>query len=102
MEEHKTEHRPKVFCPGRHTLNLYLKQWQIPCGMMQLQNADFVITHPKGYELNPEITKNSLIEYDQNKAFENADFIYTKTGVVTATMEKLLIQIQTGPLLPRK
>jgi ornithine carbamoyltransferase len=28
-----------------------------------------------------------LIEYDQNKAFENADFIYTKTGVVTATME---------------
>jgi N-succinyl-L-ornithine transcarbamylase len=55
--------------------------------MMQLQNADFVITHPQGYELNPEITKNSLIEYDQNKAFENADFIYTKTGVVTATME---------------
>ena len=46
--------------------------------MMQLQDADFVITHPKGYELNPEITKDSTIEYDQNKAFENADFIYTK------------------------
>jgi N-succinyl-L-ornithine transcarbamylase len=46
--------------------------------MMQLQDADFVITHPKGYELNPEITKNSKIEYDQDKAFENADFIYAK------------------------
>jgi N-succinyl-L-ornithine transcarbamylase len=46
--------------------------------MMQLQDADFVITHPEGYELNPEITKGSKIEYDQNKAFENADFIYTK------------------------
>jgi N-succinyl-L-ornithine transcarbamylase len=33
--------------------------------------------HPEGYELNPEITKDSKIEY-KNKAFENADFIYTK------------------------
>lgn len=46
--------------------------------MMQLQEADFVITHPKGYELDPEITKDSLIEYNQDKAFENADFIYVK------------------------
>src|SRR6478609_6376864 len=47
--------------------------------MMQKQeDMDFVITHPEGYELNPEITKDSKIEYDQNKAFENADFIYAK------------------------
>jgi len=46
--------------------------------MMQLQDAEFVITHPEGYELNPEITKGTAIEYDQNKAFENADFIYVK------------------------
>jgi len=46
--------------------------------MMQKQNAEFVITHPKGYELDEEITGDSLIEYDQHKAFENADFIYTK------------------------
>ena len=46
--------------------------------MMQLQETDFVITHPEGYELDPEITKNSVIEYDQEKAFENADFIYVK------------------------
>jgi hypothetical protein len=33
---------------------------------MMLQDADFVITHRK-VELNPEITKDSKIEYDQNK-----------------------------------
>jgi len=46
--------------------------------MMQLQEVDFVITHPKGYELNPEITKDVQIEYNQEKAFENADFVYVK------------------------
>lgn len=46
--------------------------------MMQLQAADFVITHPKGYELHPDIVKNSTIVYNQEKAFENADFIYAK------------------------
>ena len=46
--------------------------------MMQKQNADFVITHPKGYDLDPEIVGDSEVEYDQDKAFEDADFIYTK------------------------
>lgn len=41
-------------------------------------NFEVVITHPKGYELNPERTKGATIEYDQKKAFEGADFIYTK------------------------
>jgi N-succinyl-L-ornithine transcarbamylase len=30
--------------------------------------------------MNPEITERFKIEYDQDKAFENADFIYAKTG----------------------
>lgn len=46
--------------------------------MMHLQDVDFVITHPKGYELNSKITKGATIEYDQNKALENADFVYVK------------------------
>ncbi|TLP82715.1 acetylornithine carbamoyltransferase [Maribacter sp. ACAM166] len=46
--------------------------------MMQKQNAEFVITHPKGYELDTNITKNSRIENDQEKALENADFVYVK------------------------
>ena len=46
--------------------------------MMKQQDVDFVITHPEGYELNPEITVGVQIEYDQNKAFESADFVYAK------------------------
>ncbi|QWX83187.1 acetylornithine carbamoyltransferase [Cellulophaga sp. HaHaR_3_176] len=46
--------------------------------MMLKQDADFVITHPEGYELNPEITKDAAIEYNQSKALENADFVYVK------------------------
>ena len=79
MEEFKTEHRPKVvlsWAPHPKALPQAVANSFVE--MMQLQDADFVITHPEGYELNPEITKGSKIEYDQNKAFENADFIYTK------------------------
>ena len=46
--------------------------------IMQTQDVEFIITHPKGYELNPEITKSTKIEYNQEKAFQNADFIYAK------------------------
>ena len=46
--------------------------------MMRQQDAEFVITHPEGYELNPEITRGIPIEYDQKKALEGADFVYTK------------------------
>jgi N-succinyl-L-ornithine transcarbamylase len=46
--------------------------------MMLKQNAEFVITHPEGYELDTKITKGATIEYNQNKALENADFVYVK------------------------
>ncbi len=40
--------------------------------------ADFVITHPEGYELNEEYTKGAAIVHDQDKALAEADFIYVK------------------------
>jgi N-succinyl-L-ornithine transcarbamylase len=46
--------------------------------MMKLYPAEFLITHPKGYELNPQITAGTKIEYDQNKALRDADFVYAK------------------------
>jgi N-succinyl-L-ornithine transcarbamylase len=80
MEENKTKHRPKVvlsWAPHPRALPQAVPNSFVE--MMQLQTEmDFVITHPEGYELNPEITKDSKIEYDQDKAFEKADFIYTK------------------------
>lgn len=79
MEEFKPNQRPKVvltWAPHPKALPQAVPNSFVE--MMQLQEADFVITHPKGYELNPEITKDSKIEYNQDKAFENADFIYAK------------------------
>ncbi len=79
LKEHKTPNKPKVvlsWAPHPKALPHAVANSFVE--MMQLQNADFVITHPKGYELNPDITKGSTIEYNQEKAFENADFIYVK------------------------
>ncbi|HEY9169268.1 MAG TPA: N-acetylornithine carbamoyltransferase [Lutibacter sp.] len=79
MEEFKTAHKPKVvlsWAPHPKALPQAVANSFVE--MMQLQDADFVITHPEGYELDPEITKNSTIEHNQEKAFENADFVYVK------------------------
>ncbi|MGK0254219.1 MAG: N-succinyl-L-ornithine transcarbamylase [Mariniflexile sp.] len=45
---------------------------------MQKMDVEFVITHPDGYELNPEITENTPIVYNQKAAFAKADFVYVK------------------------
>ena len=79
IAEYKTKERPKVvltWAPHPKALPQAVANSFVE--MMQLQDAEFVITHPRGYELNPAITKDSHIEYDQDKAFENADFIYAK------------------------
>ncbi len=41
-------------------------------------DVDFVVTHPKGYELAPEFVGNAPVIYDQDEAFAGADFIYGK------------------------
>lgn len=45
---------------------------------MMAAGVDFVITHPEGYELDPQFVKGAHVEYDQMKAFEGADFVYAK------------------------
>jgi len=45
---------------------------------MQAIDMDFVITHPKGYELSPAFTKGVRIENEQEKALKDADFVYVK------------------------
>ena len=79
LEEYNVSHKPKVvlsWAPHPKTLPHAVVNSFID--MMHLQEAEFVITHPIGYELNPKIVKNSKVEYNQEKAFENADFIYVK------------------------
>lgn len=45
---------------------------------MQKMDVEFVITNPEGYDLNPEITGDTPICHNQEEAFKDADFIYTK------------------------
>jgi N-succinyl-L-ornithine transcarbamylase len=40
--------------------------------------ADFVITHPQGYELDVQYTNGATITHDQDAALKEADFVYVK------------------------
>jgi N-succinyl-L-ornithine transcarbamylase len=40
--------------------------------------ADFVITHPEDYDLDPQFTKGATIVNDQDEALKGADFVYVK------------------------
>lgn len=79
IEEYKSKKRPKVvmtWAPHPKAL-----PQAVPNSFAEWMNAtdyEFVITHPKGYELAPEFAGNARVEYDQMKAFEGADFIYAK------------------------
>lgn len=79
LAENNTKKRPKVvlsWAPHPKALPHAVANSFVE--MMHLQDADFVITHPKGYDLNPAVTKGAKIEYDQDKALEDADFVYVK------------------------
>ena len=79
IEEHKAVERPKVVMTWAPHPNALPQA--VPNSFAEWMNAadvDFVITHPKGYELDPQFVGNARVEYDQMKAFEGADFVYAK------------------------
>ncbi len=41
-------------------------------------DVDLVITHPEGYELADEFTKNAQVTTNQQEALQDADFVYVK------------------------
>uniref|UniRef100_A0AB33IVF5 N-succinylornithine carbamoyltransferase n=1 Tax=Prevotella sp. GTC17253 TaxID=3236793 RepID=A0AB33IVF5_9BACT len=79
IEEHKPVERPKVvltWAPHCRAL-----PQAVPNSFAQWMNkadVDFVVTHPRGYELDSRFVENARVEYDQHKAFEGAHFIYAK------------------------
>lgn len=79
IEEFKKKERPKVVLtwaphprPLPQAVANSFAEW------MNATDYEFVITHPEGYELSPEFVGNAKVEYDREKAFKNADFIYAK------------------------
>ena len=47
-------------------------------GLMNHTEADFVITHPESYDLNPAIVGNHIVNYNQEEALAGADVVYVK------------------------
>ena len=45
---------------------------------MQNLDFEFCIAHPEGYDLNPNIVKDTPVYYNQEEAFKDADFVYAK------------------------
>lgn len=79
IREHTTKQKPKVVLtwaphikPLPQCVSNSFAEW------MNKAEVEFVITHPEGYELSEQFSGNAPIIYNQDKAFENADFIYAK------------------------
>lgn len=79
IEEFKKTDRPKVvltWAPHPKAL-----PQAVPNSFAEWMNAtdyEFVITHPKGYELEESFVGNAKVEYNVEKAYKGADFIYAK------------------------
>ncbi|HHV84809.1 MAG TPA: N-acetylornithine carbamoyltransferase [Petrimonas sp.] len=79
IEEYKKTARPKVvltWAPHPKAL-----PQAVPNSFAEWMNAtdyEFVITHPEGYELDKKFVGKAIVEYDKEKAYRNADFIYAK------------------------
>lgn len=79
IEEYKKKDRPKVVLTwAPHPKALPQAVPNSFADFMNEANVEFVITHPKGYELDEKFVRGAKVEYDQNKALEGADFIYAK------------------------
>jgi N-succinyl-L-ornithine transcarbamylase len=79
IEEYKKKERPKVVMTwAPHPRALPQAVPNSFADFMNEANVDFVITHPKGYELSEKFVRNAKVEYDQDKALEGADFVYAK------------------------
>jgi len=79
IEEYKKKACPKVVLTwAPHPCALPQAVPNSFADFMNEANVDFVITHPKGYELSEKFVRGAKVEYNQEKAFEGADFIYAK------------------------
>ena len=79
IDEFKKHARPKValsWAPHPKAL-----PQAVPNSFAEWMNAadvDFVITNPEGYDLDPKFAGDAIVEHDQMKALEGADFVYAK------------------------
>jgi N-succinyl-L-ornithine transcarbamylase len=106
ISEHSTKKKPKVVLSwAPHVKALPHAVANSFAQAMQKMDVEFVIANPEGYNLNPEITKNTPIYHDQDAAFKDADFVYTKNWssyedygkIVNTTANWMLTKEKIGP-----
>lgn len=79
IKELTTKKRPKVVLSwAPHPKALPQSVANSFVTMMQQTDVDFSITHPRGYALNPEVTGNTIIIHNQDRALKDADIVYVK------------------------
>lgn len=99
IEEFKSKEKPKVVLSwAPHPKALPQAVANSFVSMMKELEVDFVITHPEGYELNEKIVEGVELNHNQEEAFKDADFVYTKNwssyndyGKVLTTDENWMI-----------
>lgn len=64
--------------------------------------ADFIITHPGGYDLDETYTKNATITTNQDEALEQADFVYVKNWSSYRDYGKVLCNDQSWMITNNK
>ncbi len=91
IEEYKKKPRPKVVLSwAPHVKALPQAVPNSFAEWMNHANVDFVITHPEGYELDPQFVGNAQVTYNQQEAFAGADFIYAKNWSSYTSYGKIL------------
>lgn len=103
LAEHNVKKKPKIvlsWAPHPKALphavaNSFIK-------MMLRQNADFTITHPEGYHLDPQVAPPAYISHDQEAACANADFIYVKNWSSYTSYGQVLHQDKSWMMTPEK
>ncbi len=79
IEEYKKTARPKVVLTwAPHPRALPQAVANSFAEWMNASDYEFVITHPEGYELDEKFVGNATVEYDREKAYKEADFVYAK------------------------
>ncbi|MDB2384858.1 N-acetylornithine carbamoyltransferase [Polaribacter sp.] len=79
ISEHTTKKKPKIVLSwAPHIKALPHAVANSFTQAMQKMDVEFVIANPEGYNLSPEITKDIPIFHNQEEAFKDADFVYTK------------------------
>ncbi|MCY7351700.1 MAG: N-acetylornithine carbamoyltransferase [Cytophagaceae bacterium] len=107
IDEYKTTARPKVVLTWAPHVKALPQA--VPNSFAEWMNAaqtlglvDFIIAHPKGYELHSDFSGNAPVTENQAEAFEGADFIYAKNWSSYREYGKILSQDPNWMVTPEK